>query len=54
MKELRNAETIRKNKREKNRKGAAFIRNPYKFASSVLEGKRSWNSIILERKWKIT
>ena len=41
MKELRNAERIRKNKREKNRKRAAFIRNPYKFASSVLEGKRS-------------
>ena len=43
MKELRNAERVRKNKRGKNRKRAAFIRNPYmyKFASSVLEGKRS-------------
>ena len=41
MKELRNAERIRKNKREKNRKRAVFIRNPYKFASSVLEGERS-------------
>ena len=41
MKELRNAERIRKNKREKNRKRAAFRRNPYKFASSVLEGKIS-------------
>ena len=30
MKELRNAERIRKNKREKNIKRAAFIRNPYK------------------------
>ena len=40
MKELRNAERIRK-ERGKNRKRAAFIRNPYKFASSVLEGKRS-------------
>ena len=41
MKKLRNAERIRKNKREKNRKRAVFIRNPYKFASSVLEGERS-------------
>ena len=35
LKELRNAERIRKNKQEKNRNRAAFIRNP-----SVLEGKR--------------
>ena len=29
-----------KNRRENNRKRAVFVRNPYKFASSVLEWKR--------------
>ena len=38
---MRKAERIWENKREKNRKRAAFVMNPYEFATSVLQGQRS-------------
>jgi hypothetical protein len=41
LKELRKVERIRKNKRDKNKKRAAFIKNPYGFAANILEGRRS-------------
>ena len=38
---MRKAERIWEKNREKNRKRAAFVRDPYEFATSVLQGQRS-------------
>ena len=41
LKSLRNAERIRKAGKEREKRRASFVANPFRFAATVLEGKRS-------------